>query len=504
MSEAIMAADMSSLAALRSVFGCADTAAPAENGAFGQLLGAMMNPVTAENPDAAEIIAAEKSETQAYEGIAAVIAALVPDSVSVPNGEIFTPDGAKAFIGTLEKFLSEGEISPEDIKELWKDVSDQEKSLYADLLLTLAGNDIPEGANELFENVSHEITVNDIISAAVSECAKTLSPKSEKKDEKKDEKKEISPEAAAAYFAVMEIKAPIEAASSEESEVAMTAVGAARNDKVFEDVGQAKLLDVEISENVHSVYNKLENADPEDLKQFCEMAAKELNAEIKVSPKAAPENEGTSEKISVSDMFGSGRQAVMARMGKPLENAEEISVMQNFQSIVPESAEEIPVEVTDTSEISRRIIEKINMLEAYESDSVGEITMKLSPEELGGIKVKITGSSDGLVIAFAAEKSEAARLIGDRAAALAEALAARGVNLKEMSVTQQITAEHSENSALDYMGRESGNPSNGYQNGSRRFVFGENGMTGEVIGDSGESEDSEIYYNREAKLWVSA
>lgn len=496
MSEAIMAADMSSLAALRLVFGCADTAAPAENGAFGQLLGAMMNPVTAENPDAAEIIAAEESETQAYEGIAA----LVPDSVSVPNGEIFTPDGAKAFIGTLEKFLSEGEISPEDIKELWKDVSDEEKSLYADLLLTLAGNDIPEGANELFENVSHEITVNDIISAAVSECAKTISPKSEKKDEKK----EIAPEAAAAYFAVMDIKAPIEAASSEESEVAMTAVGAARNDEVSEDVGQTKLLDVEISENVQSVYNKLENADPEDLKQFCEMAAKELNAEITVSPKAAPENEGTSEKISVSDMFGSGRQAVMARMGKPLENAEEISVMQNFQSIVPESAEEIPVEVTDTSEISRRIIERINMLEAYESDRVGEITMKLSPEELGGIKVKITGSSDGMVIAFAAEKSEAARLIGDRAAALAEALAARGVNLKEMSVTQQITAEHSENSALDYMGRESGNPSNGYQNGSRRFVFGENGMTGEVIGDSGESEDSEIYYNREAKLWVSA
>lgn len=500
MSEAIMAADMSTLAALRSVFGCADTAAPAENGAFGQLLGAMMNPVTAENPDAVEIIAAEESETQAYEGIAAVIAALATDSVSVPNGEIFTPEGAKAFIGTLEKFLSEGEISPEDIKELWKDVSDEEKSLYADLLLTLAGNDIPEGANELFENVSHEITVNDIISAAVSECVKTLSPKSEKKDEKK----EISPEAAAAYFAVMEIKAPIEAASSEESEVAMTAVGAARNDEVSADVGQTALLDVDAGENIQIVYNKLENADPDDLKQFCETAAKELNAEITVSPKAAPENEGTSEKISVSDMFGSGRQAVMARMGKPLENAEEISVMQNFRSIVPETAEEIPVEVTDTSEISRRIIERINMLEAYESESVGEITMKLSPEELGGIKVKITGSGDGLVIAFAAEKSEAARLIGDRAAALAEALAARGVNLKEMSVTQQITAEHSENSALDYMGRESGNPSNGYQNGSRRFVFGENGMTGEVIGDSGESEDSEIYYNREAKLWVSA
>lgn len=251
-----------------------------------------------------------------------------------------------------------------------------------------------------------------------------------------------------------------------------------------------------VPDNV-SIAITLDDVPEEELYKFCKSLESELHAEISV--KKAPDNALQSD-LTAKDM--GSRQVFMSRVRNAFE---ETAVPSAVQVVIPESTDfdyDTAVSPSDTAELADRITERITLMEDISSDK-SEISMKLSPDDMGDICVRIKKDSDGMHISFAAQKDEAAQIIGDRAAALAEALSSRGIKLKELSVTQQITSGQADNNALDY--RESGqhgfaDAQNGGRQG-RRFVFNDGIMTETKLSDD---ESAEIYYNREARLWVSA
>ena len=252
-----------------------------------------------------------------------------------------------------------------------------------------------------------------------------------------------------------------------------------------------------VSDNISSAIT-VDDVPEEELCKFCKMLETELRAEISV--KKAADNTLRSE-FPQKDM--GSRQVFMSRVRNAFE---EIAVPSVAQAVIPEStepAQEAAVSPSDTAALADRITERITLMEDLSSEK-SEISMKLSPDDMGDIRVRIKKDSDGMHISFAAQKDEAAQIIGDKAASLAEALASRGIKLKELSVTRQIISEQADNNALEY--RESGQ--HGFadaQNGSRqgrRFVYSDGVLTETGLSEDG--KDAEIYYNREARLWVSA
>lgn len=252
-----------------------------------------------------------------------------------------------------------------------------------------------------------------------------------------------------------------------------------------------------VSDNISSAIT-VDDVPEEELCKFCKMLETELRAEISV--KKAADNTLRSE-FPQKDM--GSRQVFMSRVRNAFE---EQAVPSVAQAVIPEStepAQEAAVSPSDTAALADRITERITLMEDLSSEK-SEISMKLSPDDMGDIRVRIKKDSDGMHISFAAQKDEAAQIIGDKAASLAEALASRGIKLKELSVTRQIISEQSDNNALEY--RESGQ--HGFadaQNGSRqgrRFVYSDGVLTETGLSEDG--KDAEIYYNREARLWVSA
>ena len=130
--------------------------------------------------------------------------------------------------------------------------------------------------------------------------------------------------------------------------------------------------------------------------------------------------------------------------------------------------------------------------------------MKLSPDELGNVEVRIKRSGDGFEISFTAQKAEAAELIADKASELEKAMASRGIALREMTVARQIVTNEADGNmnGNSFGGDLYGSTQSGGNGSERHFTFGGNTSADTSDQDSDSSSDSE--FNREAKLWVSA
>ncbi|MGN0665180.1 MAG: flagellar hook-length control protein FliK [Huintestinicola sp.] len=161
-------------------------------------------------------------------------------------------------------------------------------------------------------------------------------------------------------------------------------------------------------------------------------------------------------------------------------------------------------------EADEQIIEKIRMSHVFDDSANGtkEITMKLDPEELGRLDIRITRTDKGVDISFAAESSEAAKLIADKSAVLADALASRGVKLREMVVTDQIVTSESKGTDLEFRndGHQNPYPETGSGQGhSRHFTFSDSGSLVSDIREAADDEtESKAIYHKEAKLWATA
>lgn len=148
------------------------------------------------------------------------------------------------------------------------------------------------------------------------------------------------------------------------------------------------------------------------------------------------------------------------------------------------------------SNISAQIerVMKAEMAAVPEKNTVRELNIRLDPEELGEINVKLTTDGEKLTVAFTAENSSTAKLLSDNIRSLAAAI---GRNDSETETTYLIqAADGSENAALDLsagfadsFGR--GEPQN---NGGGHSVYRDNSP------DTDDTAEEKILI-QEAKLW---
>ncbi len=178
-----------------------------------------------------------------------------------------------------------------------------------------------------------------------------------------------------------------------------------------------------------------------------------------------------------------------------------------FEAEETASDEDVPVSPMDTEEIARRISEHIS------KGRNESITLRLDPEDLGEIKVTVIRKAGETIVAFEAHKSESAQLICDRVAALVQALAAKGIAVREVSVTDMNSggnnagnnggsnAGNAKNGGEFYGGNRQADPDGGAGNNSsgngysRHYYFEEPEET--------PTADENYYYNKEANLWLS-
>lgn len=132
-----------------------------------------------------------------------------------------------------------------------------------------------------------------------------------------------------------------------------------------------------------------------------------------------------------------------------------------------------------------------------------ELVIRLTPETLGEITVKIEKAADGAVsVTFAAQNRDVNELIADRSAQLAQALSDKGAEVSSINVVEP--AQSGQNLAFDMSG------------GQNAFSFRQQGMgehhrTNGMNLDSEEEDDLSIgevsqtteadYIAKEAKLW---
>lgn len=545
-----MSAMSPELMAAMSIFGGAGDmpAVSAENGSqvgsFGDVLGLLMaNSVQTQVqiqpvPEMTEAEAAP--ETTAADILYSVLEG-GNDTVLPELPEVFSEKGAEAFIETLSRILPEydGEVLPEDIGSLWKDVPPEEKKAFAELLYAAA--DFSEE-----ESIQADKSPEDIVRII---CRIMVS--SVRKPEKKvSDKPELSDEAV--LFQGMNLFRPVQTVSPDSMGKEDTADGeemiavenapiqrtegvtypemtAAPETDRLRETDDSFPVQVENSEetmaqsvenvpfaDIRDAYEKLSEADPEDIISFCRKLADELNASVKETApeavhKAAAE---TAPEISDRGHIGFGRQGMqgfMARINRheklPVESSTEIILEQTEnkgavtdipkREVIPEG-EDVPSQIMRQIDLYRDIFE--------ESFSEKEISMKLAPESLGGVEIRIRKSDKGFEITFTAEKAEAAELIGNKASELSEALASRGIALKELSVTHRIVTNESDGSLTGEApfgnGSLYGDAQNGQNSSDRHFYFGEQGSSDSA--EQAEEGSSDNNFNREAKLWVSA
>lgn len=528
MGEIAMTALPAELMSAMNIFACsADmtqdlTANGAQNGSFGAVLGLLMSN-TAPIQTVPEIT---ETETDTDTTAADILLAALTGEDETELPEIFSESGAKAFIETVSRFFEECDTDKlrEDISFLWKSVSPEEKSAFAELLYAAA--DISED-----ESIETEKSPADIV-RMVSE----LVVKAAKKPEKKaSEKSELTDEAL--LLQGMNLLRPVQTVSydctpNETSEITDAVSTDYRETGIYPEANTAQAADTEIpvqndiSEgprtakgddvpltDIQTAYEKLSEAEPEEIISFCRKLADELNGSVKGSaPEAVTADKAES---ADTDHIGYGRQGMqgfMARVNRHEElpndsNAEILSAQTTeknaaadveFSERVPES-EDIPSQIMRQIDLYRDIFQN--------TFSEKEISMKLSPESLGGVEIKIKRSDSGFEITFTAEKAEAAELIGNKASELADALASRGIALKELSVTRQIVTNESDGSLsgenLSGNGDLYGGAHNGQSGSGRSFSFTEQNVS-DVTSEQTDESSSEINFNKEAKLWVSA
>lgn len=537
MSEFIMSG-LTGLLGKQLSFGQADgTVGEDPSSSFGEILNMVMgNSETVSVP--ADLKGGEDTSAEITDMAADILSQAVQAIMSVTDEDAnadaalpkaFSEKGKTAFTAALYKFLvreknpdntadiaadekpdadltvteCEADSLCEDIRKMWKDVPDSEKSLWAELLGKTA-----DAAEEAPEDKDFEL---------VSAIVKLCSSKSEKKAKPETDKTDLS--AAAMMMQIMQVSPETEI--TEKADVSDIAA-------VSADDGGKNHQAAEITEILRELSPENVSADavlPEKVTDFIRQMAKELKAEVRANTESGKISADVQAVVSDSSetgtdfhtqMFAVGRQSVMARVNRPLDvqSAQEKSSDVNAAAVLPDmtmaatqiSAADETAVLTEETDITEQIISRVKLYTGSENLPAGsekELTIRLSPEELGDLEIKIRNTDNGLEIAFAAERSEAARLIGDKASALAEAVAAGGSKLREMTVTEQIvTHESPDTGSYGQYGGEA-NFAGGRNSGSegRRFVF--SGSDAESS-ETDIEQNPQIFYNKEAKLWVSA
>ena len=500
----------SELMAAMNVFGGTDTSPLSaqdgtEGGSFGAVLGLLMT----DTGDSTAVLQADaKTDTAPEISAADVLSAAVKGEAVTKLPDVFTEKGAAAFIKALAAF-SEDNTDNAFSEAVWDGVSPEERTAFAELLYAAVGTFGDE-------NVSTDTAPDKVIRLAADIVVRSAKKSADDSGEKADVTEDaalmaglsgfIRPVQVISYDAadisdnsdtapVNAVSENVQTVSAESAPVVITGDISEKITELFPDKEQAA--------DITAAVEKLADASPEEITSFCEKLADGLKGSVEViSP--APENTDAMH-------LDFGRQSVQGFMSRVNRHDDIISedgaqmLIQNAPKA--QSADIIPDEaVPENEDVDVQIMNRIDLYRDIFSGNFSEkeISVKLSPDELGNVEVKIKRTDDGFEISFTAQKAEAAELIADKASELEKAMASRGIALREMTVARQIVTNEADGGMNNdtFGGGLYGGAQNGQNGSERHFTFGGSNLPETSDQDSSSSSDSE--FNREAKLWVSA
>ena len=502
----------SELMAAMNVFGGTDTSPLSaqdgtEGGSFGAVLGLLMT----DTGDSTAVLQTDaKTDTAPEISAADVLSAAVKGEAVTKLPDVFTEKGAAAFIKALAAF-SEDNTDNAFSEAVWDGVSPEERTAFAELLYAAVGTFGDE-------NVSTDTAPDKVIRLAADIVVRSAKKSADDSSEKADVTEDaalmaglsgfIRPVQVISYNAadisdnsdtapVNAVSENVQTVSAGSAPVVITGDISEKITELFPDKKQAA--------DITAAVEKLADAKPEEITSFCEKLADGLKGSVEViSP--APEN-------TEAMHLDFGRQSVQGFMSRVNRHDDIISEdgMQMLVQDAPkaqtvQAADIIPEEaVPENEDVDVQIMDRIDLYRDIFSRNFSEkeISVKLSPDELGNVEVKIKRTDDGFEISFTAQKAEAAELIADKASELEKAMASRGIALREMTVARQIVTNEADGGMNNdtFGGGLYGGAQNGQNGSERHFTFGGNTLP-DTDQDSSSSSDSE--FNREAKLWVSA
>lgn len=504
----------SELMAAMNVFGGTDTSPLSvqdgtEGGSFGAVLGLLMT----DTGDSTAVLQADaKTDTAPEISAADVLSAAVKDEAVAKLPDVFTEKGAVAFIKALAAF-SEDNTDNAFSEAVWDGVSPEERTAFAELLYAAVGT---FGDENVSTDTAPDKVIKLVTDIVVRSAKKLVDDSGEKADVTEDAALMaglsgfIRPVQVVSYESystesentdnvntapVNAVSENVQTVSAESAPVVITGDISEKITELFPDKEQAA--------DITAAVEKLADASPEEITSFCEKLADGLKGSVEViSP--APEN-------TESMHLDFGRQSVQGFMSRVNRHDDIISedgaqmLIQNAPKA--QAADIIPDEaVPENEDVDVQIMDRIDLYRDIFSDNFSEkeISVKLSPDELGNVEVKIKRTDDGFEISFTAQKAEAAELIADKASELEKAMASRGIALREMTVARQIVTNEADGgmNSDSFGGGLYGGAQNGQNGSERHFTFGGNTLPDTSDQDSNSSSDSE--FNREAKLWVSA
>ena len=500
----------SELMAAMNVFGGTDTSPLSaqdgtEGGSFGAVLGLLMT----DTGDSTAVLQTDaKTDTAPEISAADVLSAAVKGEAVAKLPDVFTEKGAAAFIKALAAF-SEDNTDNAFSEAVWDGVSPEERTAFAELLYAAVGTFGDE-------NVSTDTAPNKVIRLAADIVVRSAKKSADDSSEKADVTEDaalmaglsgfIRPVQVISYDAadisdnsdtapVNAVSENVQTVSAESAPVVITGDISEKITELFPDKEQAA--------DITAAVEKLADASPEEITSFCEKLADGLKGSVEViSP--APEN-------TEAMHLDFGRQSVQGFMSR-VNRHDDISAEGGAQMLIQnapkaQAADIIPEEaVPENEDVDVQIMDRIDLYRDIFSRNFSEkeISVKLSPDELGNVEVKIKRTDDGFEISFTAQKAEAAELIADKASELEKTMASRGIALREMTVARQIVTNEADGgmNSDSFGGGLYGGAQNGQNGSERHFTFGGNTLPDTSDQDSNSSSDSE--FNREAKLWVSA
>lgn len=499
----------SELMAAMNVFGGTDTSPLSaqdgtEGGSFGAVLGLLMT----DTGDSTAVLQADaKTDTAPEISAADVLSAAIKGEAVAKLPDVFTEKGAAAFIKALAAF-SEDNTDNAFSEAVWDGVSPEERTAFAELLYAAVGT---FGDENVSTDTASDKVIRLVTDIVVRSAKKSADDSGEKADVNEDAALMaglsgfIRPVQIISYDAadisdnsdtapVNAVSENVQTVSAESAPVVITGDISEKITELFPDKKQAA--------DITAAVEKLADAKPEEITSFCEKLADGLKGSVEViSP--APEN-------TEAMHLDFGRQSVQGFMSRVNRHDDIISedgaqmLIQNAPKA--QAADIIPEEaVPENEDVDVQIMDRIDLYRDIFSGNFSEkeISVKLSPDELGNVEVKIKRTGDGFEISFTAQKAEAAELIADKASELEKAMASRGIALREMTVARQIVTNEADGGMNNdsFGGGLYGGAQNGQNGSERHFTFGGNTLP-DTDQDSNSSSDSE--FNREAKLWVSA
>lgn len=499
----------SELMAAMNVFGGTDNTSPlsaqdgTEGGSFGALLGLLMT----DTGGTAALQADTQTDTAPEISAADILSAAVKGEAVTKLPDVFTEKGAVAFIKALAGFSDENADNAFS-EAVWDGVSPEERTAFAELLYAAV------------EALGDENTQTDTAPDKVIKLVTEIVARSAKKSDADSGERADAPDDAALMAGLNGFIRPVQiisydacSAETENTENAPTAPVNAVTENVQRspvvitgDISEkiAELFpDREQAADITAAVERLSAAKPEEIISFCEKLADGLKGSVEViSP--APEN-------TEAMHLDFGRQSVRGSMSR-VNRYDDITSENGMQVFIQDApkaqaADIAPEEaIPENEKVDVQIMDRIDLYKDIFSDNFSEkeISVKLSPDELGNVEVRIKRSGDGFEISFTAQKAEAAELIADKASELEKAMASRGIALREMTVARQIVTNEADGNmnGNSFGGDLYGSTQSGGNGSERHFTFGGNTPADTSDQDSDSSSDSE--FNREAKLWVSA